>query len=157
MLILLVAAEVESDQEAYYLDPPSPPYCTPMYREAGCFPYGRFRPRLPLLSPLARGVLSDLDALEPLPSPSVILLTYSWLQTPVQLTYTPVAQYLGESGIVEFEVVGDSAGRVTKYRILSSSSPYLEQAVVRSIATFRLKPGAPGAHRGRVVFLLPDD
>jgi hypothetical protein len=38
--------QVASGNEAYYLDPPSPPYCTPMYYEPNCFPFGRFRPPL---------------------------------------------------------------------------------------------------------------
>jgi len=33
-----------SSDEAYYLDPPSPPYCTPLYLKPDCFPFGRFRP-----------------------------------------------------------------------------------------------------------------
>jgi len=42
----LASAPVASEYEAYYLDPPSPPYCTPLYHEPNCFPFGRFRPPL---------------------------------------------------------------------------------------------------------------
>ena len=54
-------------QWQYYLDPPSPPYCTPFSVEPGCFPFGGVDPSVPSLSeeqkivPMAARGISDLQ------------------------------------------------------------------------------------------------
>jgi len=57
----VASSQATSGDEAYYLDPPSPPYCTPMYREPDCFPFGRFRPPLEVSTVRVYGFDSDTE------------------------------------------------------------------------------------------------